>query len=133
MKERNRPPMIIHQIEKNVIVNETIVIDTIDVIESIGIDNTVTVILIIITDLHVNTRVTATTIEPRTTTETSSLKKKFTHISNAKRKIRISQVKTECSGMDFSGSRKHKGNTILSNLILFCRKTRKASRKRRRE
>ena len=102
------------------------------IIETIEIENTENVIVII--DHPDIMRAAETTTEPKKTiASNSSQKKRFIHISSAKRKIRMPSEKTECSGMDFNGSKKHKGNMILSNLILLFRKTKKASRKRRGE
>jgi len=99
--------------------------------ETIEIEITETVIII---DHLVTMRVAETTTEPeRTTASTTRQKKRFIHISNARRKTKTPLEKTECSGMDSNGSKKHKGNMISNNLILLFRKTKKASKKPRRE
>lgn len=97
----------------------------------IEIENAVIVIMIITN--HLVTMIVATAEPEMMTANSSRQKRRSIHISNAKRKIRMPLAKTACSGMDSNGSRKHKGNMILSNQILLYRKTRKASRKPRRE
>jgi hypothetical protein len=83
-------------------------------------------------EIETETETVEIIIENATTTIKRSQKKRSTHTSNARRKTRKRKT-MECSGMVSSGSRKHKGNMISNNLILFCRKTRKASKRRRRD
>ena len=107
-------------------------IDQIDMVEiTIEIENAVIVIMIITN--HLVTKIVAIAEPEIMTANSSSQLRRSIHISNAKRKIRMPLAKTACSGMDSNGSRKHKGNMILSNQILLYRKTRKASKKPRRE
>ena len=93
------------------------VIDQIDMVEIIiEIENAVIMIMIITN--HLVTMIVATAEPEMMTANSSRQKRRSIHISNAKRKIRMPLAKTACSGMDSNGSRKHKGNMILSNQIL---------------